>query len=446
MKLLYLELENFKRISVAKIKRSGNVMNITGRNGQGKTSVLDGIKALLGGKDAAPLVPINVEADRAVLRGHLGDKEVEFIVTRTFEHDSSGDIKMSLKVTRPEGNKREPKGQTLLDEFYGALSFDAAAFLSMKEKEQLEIVRRMVPGVDFIKLAKLTADDYAARTDINRDAKKLEAQIAGMMIPPNLPEKALDVADLVAQVQKAGEHNNKIEARKKRRQDVAEEIVTNLQAIEEYEAKITEMQNSIAAMQGAIKECSDKVAALDAKLSAAPPLPLPIDTAALGEQLKNASAINEGVRIRESRDTSRKELADLVKQSDELTAAITGRDDFIKEAIAKAQLPVPNLGFSENGLLLDKLPFEQASYAQKLRASIAIGMKLNPVLKVILIREGSTLDRDSKKVVHDMATQFDYDVWIETVSDGKADAESFVIEDGLLLEEPHPVLGASKPT
>lgn len=452
MKLLYLEIEGFKRIVVAKIKRAGNVMNITGKNGQGKTSVMDAIETLMGGKDAAPAVPVHLGADRALIRGHLGEKEVELVVTRIFEHDADGEIKHQLKVTRPEGNKREARGQSLLDEFYGVLSFDAAAFLGMKPPAQVQLVARLA-GIDIDKINDLNAKDYEARTEINRDAKKLEARIAGAVVPAGTPEKSVDVADLVLKISEAGKHNAQIAARKKRREDVRERITNLLQMIEDFEAKNVERQADIVKLQELIASTTaenaaraKEIADLDAKLKAAPPLPAESDASILSQQLTHATAINDAVRIRQTRDTEREELKELLENSEKLTAAREARIEMMREKIAAAKLPVEGLELTDKGLLLNKLPFDQASYAQQLKASTAIGMRLNPKFRVILIREASALDQESKRVVYDLARAEDYDVWMETVSEGKPDAESFVIEDGLLLEEPHPVLGVSKPT
>ena len=49
MKILAFHAENFKLIKVVIIKPDGNIVEITGKNAQGKTSVLDGIYVALSG-------------------------------------------------------------------------------------------------------------------------------------------------------------------------------------------------------------------------------------------------------------------------------------------------------------------------------------------------------------------------------------------------------------
>ena len=53
MHIIRAEIQDFKRVSVAAID-AGGIVEITGGNGQGKSSVLDAIEAALAGKDHSP--------------------------------------------------------------------------------------------------------------------------------------------------------------------------------------------------------------------------------------------------------------------------------------------------------------------------------------------------------------------------------------------------------
>jgi hypothetical protein len=66
--------------------------------------------------------------------------------------------------------------------------------------------------------------------------------------------------------------------------------------------------------------------------------------------------------------------------------------------IAAAMMPVDGIEFAEDeSILLSGLPFEQASDAEQLRASIAIAMAANPRLRVIRVRGGSLLEEDAQQ-------------------------------------------------
>jgi hypothetical protein len=82
----------------------------------------------------------------------------------------------------------------------------------------------------------------------------------------------------------------------------------------------------------------------------------------------------------------------------------------------------------ERGVLLNGVPFSQASSARQLQAAVSIGLALNPKIRVILIRDGSLLDEDSMKLVSEMAEKNDAQIWVERVADGRPGC--VVIEDG----------------
>src|SRR4029077_4178854 len=118
-------------------------------------------------------------------------------------------------------------------------------------------------------------------------------------------------------------------------------------------------------------------------------------------------------------------------ESEHLTGLIEGMDQSKNEATTKAKYPVDGLQFdTAGGITLNGIPFEQCSSAEQLRVSVAIGIALNPKLKVLLIRDGSLLDDKSLLQVMAMAKEADAQVWIERV--GEDEQTSVVIEDGAI--------------
>jgi hypothetical protein len=91
---------------------------------------------------------------------------------------------------------------------------------------------------------------------------------------------------------------------------------------------------------------------------------------------------------------------------------------------------VDGLSFDDSGVLLNGLPFSQASQAEQLRVSVAMGFAQNPELKVLLVRDGSLLDGNSLNLLDQMARDHDGQVWIERVGEG--DQCAVIIEDGVV--------------
>ena len=112
----------------------------------------------------------------------------------------------------------------------------------------------------------------------------------------------------------------------------------------------------------------------------------------------------------------------------ERTKTISEIDERKRAELAAAEFPVAGLGFDDDGVLLNDLPFSQASSAEKLRVSVAMGLAMNPRLRVLLIRDGSLLDEESLGIIQEMAEKSDAQIWIERVGEG-AECQ-VIIEDG----------------
>jgi len=200
-----LQMENFKRIQAIDITPSGDVITLSGRNAQGKTSILDGIFAALDGAAARKSTsqPIRDGQDTAIVRLELD----EHIITRRWTKDDAG----TLTVTAKDGAKyRSP--QAVLDALVGKLTFDPLAFAGMKPAEQVAaLVATVELPFDPDQLERERKGMYDRRTEINRDVTKLEGQLAGFpSVDPSLPPEPVSAADIIAEREKAATHNSNI--------------------------------------------------------------------------------------------------------------------------------------------------------------------------------------------------------------------------------------------
>lgn len=96
--------------------------------------------------------------------------------------------------------------------------------------------------------------------------------------------------------------------------------------------------------------------------------------------------------------------------------------------LEEASFPVVGLGFDEDGVTFEGVPLDQASQAQRVRVSVAMGIAMNPELRVLLVRDASLLDDESMGMIAQMAEDADAQLWLERVGDG--DAGAIIIEDG----------------
>lgn len=423
MKIVSLQAENVKKLIAVEIRPDGNLVEITGKNGQGKTSVLDSIWWALTGTSHIQVAPIRKGAETARIVLDLG----EIIVTRTFAHKESGGAATSIVVENAEG-ARFPSPQRMLDALLGELAFDPLAFARMKPKDQFDQLRRFVPGVDFEAIANANRGDFERRTELNRFVKQEIAAARAIVVPQGTPDEPIDEGALVAELERAGEHNADIERRRANRQRATQDAAARRHEAASLSEQAEELRRRAATLTEQANAKIEEANALDQKIAEAPPLPTLIDTALVRQRIEAARATNAKVRELEKREAHRQRAEQLESQAEALTLSIEQRNAAKVAAIAAAKIPVPGIEFGDGIVLLNGVPFEQASDAEQLRASFAIAAALCGKLRVARIRDGSLLDEDSLKLLAEIADQQDVQVWIERV-DGSGRV-GFVLEDG----------------
>lgn len=125
-----------------------------------------------------------------------------------------------------------------------------------------------------------------------------------------------------------------------------------------------------------------------------------------------------------------KQIDEATKRSDELTEEIECIDAEKAQLIREASFPVEGLGFGEEGITYNTIPFDQASAAEQIRVSVAIGLAMNPNLRFVRISDGSLLDSKSLAMIRDMAQEHDAQVFMERVGEGEEC--QVIIEDGMV--------------
>jgi len=420
-----LEISNVKRLKAVRITPGENepVVYVRGENGQGKTSVLDAIALTLGGKDLqskmAPKVIREGEEHAEVLL-EAGD----YVIHRRWTSNE----KSYLEVRSKDGSKY-PSPQALLDELVGRLSFDPLAFLRLDPKKQAEAVRQLA-GVDLVGFDTKRQRLFDERTQVNRALESVKARLAAL--PPKSNLKRVDVSQLAERMRKLTEEQaaaKQLTAQRAQAQqelDEAREHLAECQdAVERAKKLLENAQEELADASLRISSKEDKLAEAETAQASAPNVQPDIDK--VREQIQSAEKVNEAVGKDAHRLTLEVELKEAHDKSDGLSEEIAQLDGQKLAAIAAAKLPVEGLSFGADGVLMNGLPLEQASAAEKLRVSLAMGLALNPKLKVLLIRDGSLLDKKSLALVAEMTQAAGAQLWLEVVGDGQV---GVVIEDG----------------
>lgn len=427
MKIISFKAENFKRLVCVQITPKGNVIKLTGKNAQGKSSIIDAIWCACGGADVMPEQPIRKGEDHALIELDFG----ELKITRRFTLKGS-----SLTVENAEGAIfRSP--QKVIDELIGKLSFDPMHFMHMSDKEQFETLATYA-GVDFSDVDIERKKYFEDRTVVNRQGKDKRAEVNAAQelmksffsaedvgsettdeeLVQKIPDEELVIFDLANELTEANEHNRSLV-------DANNAVSGSEQDIKKQEQMIEDADFQMKQLKAVLDAQTKGLDAQKTKLKAMKP---EINVLELSEKIESAEQINTSVRAKKDLSVKSKALEQLLIDSKALTSNIETCNAEREKMIAESELPVTGLSFGDDVVLLNEIPVKQASSAEQLEISIAVAMSMNPKLKVIRVQDGSLLDSDSMKMLEDMATDKDFQFWVEKVDE--SGSVGVVIEDG----------------
>lgn len=445
MRILQFTAENFKKIRVVEIVPKGRLTTITGRNGQGKTSVLDAMWALFGGKRAIPEKPVRKGADKSRLAATLSDDEGRaFLIAR---RTIAGDRTTTLMIEAAPGATR-PSGtpQAVLDALIGEMSFDPIAFITMEPASQIELLRAAVKiDIDFDAIAAATTQEYEERKLVNRRVAELKAQLAAAIYSPGLPAEKVDESSILAKISAAGEENKQIGTRisakahflEKMRDAQREEIkndhflAAQHEKIEELKSQLDKAKQDLKAGQATKQTLKAAVLAAEDAWRNAPAGEL-ININGLMTELETARLTNREIDKR----TRAKELEQVALEEERKAARLTRsmevREENKRAAMKDVVMPIEGLAFDEQGVFLRGIPLRQLGEAEQIRVGCALAMAASPKLRCVPIAHGESLDEESLALIEKMAEENDFQIFMARVdSSGKV---GIVLEDGLVKQ------------
>ncbi len=405
-KLIRWDTENVKRIKAVRIDVDGSLTQITGKNGQGKSSCIDALESALGGKKSEPVEPVR--------KGESGARTVveldEITVTKTWNESGVS----SLMVKSNDG-VTFAKPQAMLDALVGKLSFDPLAFMVMPAKEQLVLLKK-IAGLDFGEIESEEKRVFEQRTNVNRDHKKAvstcEQQTADGWA--NGPDAEVKITDLINERANAESLQQEKQAAVNVNIEREEQARKNADEIARLQEESRLLGQAVAKTEKRIKEIIvPDINALTAKIEGAEDA---------NQKARNKATLKEN---QAARDKFKKLSDGHTKRLEELANEKT-------EMVENANMPIEGLSFAENEVLFNDLSLKVASQSQQLRISAAIGLALNPNLRILLMRNGSLLDSEAMQELATFAEEHDAQIIIERVTDGEA--IGIVIEDGEVKE------------
>lgn len=410
VKINSFKLKNVKRVkAVTYTPTNSGLTVIGGKNGQGKTSILDAIAWALGGAKFEPSM--------ATREGSYNPPKLEVKLSNGLVVTRSG-AKSTLKVLDPEGKK---SGQRILDSFIGELALDLPKFMSKSDKEKAEQLLSLLGVED--ELTKLEGEyqaAYSERHSIGQIATRKEKHAQELEGFDGVPAEPISALELIQKQQDILLTNAENQKKRENVEWIEATITSRSKQIEELQKQLeqamTERNQAIADLEIAQKD----VATLQDE-----------STEELEQQIRDVDEINRKVRANQEREKALEETADFKQQYDDLTKQLTEIKDAKTKLLKNVEMPLHGLTIVDGVLNYNGREWDCMSGAEQLKVSAAIVRALNPNCGFVLMDKLEQMDLD---------TMNEFGQWLE--SEGlqviatrvttNADECSIIISDGYI--------------
>ena len=373
MQLKKATITNYKGITHAEIPFTKHMVLLQGKNGSGKSSLIDGILSCLGGKDSNITEPIKHGEKKA-------ENVIEFdegTITRTFTEKGN-----SIKLVFKDG--KEIRGIGKIAEYIGCSSFDPMAFTHMNPAEQRELILK-VSGVDLTEADKAIAEAEEKRLELGRVERAIPS-LGNLELQECQSFEGKEEVSVVELAKELEDENQKRNAHDK---STAEVERINLRS-KEIAIKVEEIEGKLSLFRAELIEISKRR----------------LELGEIEEPVYKFDEIKTQMETAEETNAKIRKANELAKQNTDKIAAAkahqaqdkvvdTKRED--KAALLKdAKMPVAGLSVTDEGVTFEGIPYKQINTAKQILIGVKIALS-DPAnkLKFVYIEKGSELDSDS---------------------------------------------------
>ena len=261
LKISKINIHNLLGIEDLEITPTGNIIEVSGRNGRGKSSVLESIKGALGISDYSKLLRNGEETGQVTL--DLGDMRLER------KYTEKGDkLKLQGKVAGTDSYSNLTAPAKILKGLFNPNSINPLSLLTAKPKELLDAVLMAMPmtvdgeylseitdstEVDtdehaLVVIDKVTKEIFTERTGVNRDLKTAKTTME--QLEATLPDVIPSTDELEQEIDENTEKMESIKSSARKvgrvvRQQYSEQILAKEDEVLSVEADIQALLEQI---------------------------------------------------------------------------------------------------------------------------------------------------------------------------------------------------------
>lgn len=428
-----INLKNVLGIQELSIKPDGNIIEISGGNGQGKTSILEGVKAALGLSEHSSLIRTGAKKAEIVL--DLGD----MLIKKTYTA-SGAKVDVQGRVMGTDELTSLGKPAAILKNLINPNSVDPVRLLTARPKELLDHVLQAIPmKADPLRMSEITnkgpwgeenkhalavigaevKDFTEKRRDANRDLKSANTTIE--QLEGTITDEA-DVDDLKDQVTENTSAIDKLKTNAGRAARTAgrefkPKIAEKDELIQEIKDKILDLQCELDDAENArtilVKEKELKEeAAFDKEM------------AKEDEYLRANERLHEDISRAAVHNNTRTQVAKwredalaLGKQVNAHNKALTELQAY-KEELCE-NLPMEGLELTDGMLSMNGIPFGQMNTAARVDLVIELAKLTSGKLGIVVLDNSENLDPETYALFLEKAAATDLTFVVARVTEGE---------------------------
>lgn len=421
VKISALEVENVKRVKALALEPAQDGLTVIGgRNGQGKTSVLDAIAWALGGDRRRPS---NAKRD-----GAAGDARLKVVLDNGIVVERKGK-NGALRVTDPSGKKG---GQALLDSFVGQLALDLPRFMNASASEKAETLLRVIGVGD--ELAALEAEEdrlYNQRTAIGQMARQKRGAADELPFHADAPAEPVSASELIREQQGILARNGENQRKRERAAELRRDYGSACDRVDALNAELERVMADMERVQAEIGEATAARDAARADMLAAEKSAEDLrdeSTAELEASIASIEEVNAKVRENQMRAAAEAEADELEAQYGDMDVQVEHVRARKRALLEGAALPLPGLAVERGELAYGGQPWDCMSGSDQLRVATAVVRATKPECGFVLVDRTEQMDPATLAEFGAWAEEQGLQVICTRVSTG--DECSIVIEDG----------------
>lgn len=374
VKITNLRLENVKRVRAVELSPTENGLTVIGgKNGQGKTSVLDAIAWALGGDKYKPSTP-NRE-------GSVLPPELEIRLSNGLLVQRKGKSS-ALTVTDETGRRA---GQTLLNEFVSTFAIDLPKFLDATDKEKADTLLKIIGVGDELRMLEGKEQlTYNERRYVGQEADRKRKFADEMPWYDGMPEAPVSAGELIQRQQAILLRNAE---NQKLRGQVEQLNLQKAGLLRQYNSLVEELKRTEEHLNN-VTEQFDRAFNAAANLTDE-------STEELEADIQRVDDINRQVRANLDKQKADEDARIHKAKYDALTDQLEQIREAKKDLLSGAKLPLPGLTVENGVLLYDGKAWDCMSGSEKLIVGASIAAAIKPECGFILLDKLEQMDSET---------------------------------------------------